>query len=888
NPSCNQPSSAAPMSMAVTESTPLCATETLISKRKRRHYRTSVVPIHWQLRSLIGSGRDGIIYFATGNGNLHLQRLDTKSLETETIQLLSFSPRCLVAQNGWVCCGGETGEFVAVQVEHQNTNRRGSLPDRNSSPIPFATGRSDASMIQFPRSHLIAPMPRNKVYGKERVNCITLWFPQDYVQSHERAYKSPVAVLANNDKHVTIVDLQTMDSIDTLQYPDCVNRALISPDGQLLVAVGDDPYLYVHERMDTPETSPGDDVSMERSICSWNLVQKVHLKSQKKHDKSDHRGSFAACFSNTGSYLAVGTQYGMISIFETSALLEHGEDALRAYFPSSRPAAENASPHDPLSALGAVREMAFSPGPHDILAWSEDRGRAGVADLRSGFATRQILYLDGQDKAMEHLDIADKSVIDPRRLDPHTSRSGTVAGDLLRTPDTSDSGGQRTRQEDSYQSPLTGEETQVLEALQEHRRRREQRAAAARELMRHRYSSTTTTPYLARVGATAGAESRSAVPPPPAQLTDSEREREAERRMTRARTARGIEPRPALPPAPAQLTDSERARWESERRDALADFLISEATNRTEEPSRLGGQILNPVTRVYLQQVQQRNAREERLSRQRRGPERRPARSEEEASQGQEQEARGNDDFAGQRREQNVDAHRELVQRFLRDSEEETPSSSTTTERYWTERYRASVGMAPDSNAASRVDPGTVQSRGSTTQSDSARDPDWMAGLPITIQLPGRRSNNAARTTTGTTGTDNAAGNTRISSWGELGALYGAMSNIAVSNHQLGGSELPIYMNETTAEPRQASSNAATIASLRDHALRDHETAWFSLLRQVGMHTNRTTTRTAGDETAGLTWSNDGSTLYVGAVDGIYEFHVDIQSRKFNPSIQLR
>ncbi|KAI6383129.1 hypothetical protein MCOR25_000316 [Pyricularia grisea] len=875
--------------MAVTESTPLCATETLISKRKRRHYRTSVVPIHWQLRSLIGSGRDGVIYFATGNGNLHLQRLDTKSLETETIQLLSFSPRCLVAQNGWVCCGGETGEFVAVQVEPQTSNRRGSLPGRNSSPIPFPTGRSDASMIQFPRSHLIAPMPRNKVYGKERVNCITLWFPPNYVRPHECAYKSPVAVLANNDKHVTIVDLYTMDSMDTLQYPDCVNRALISPDGQLLVAVGDDPYLYVHERTNTPENSLEEDVSMERSISSWQLVQKVHLKSQRKHDKSDHRGSFAACFSNTGSYLAIGTQYGMISIFETSAILEHGEDALRAYFPSSRPAVENASPHDPLSALGAVREMAFSPGPHDILAWSEDRGRAGVADLRSGFATRQILYLDGEDKATEHLDIADKSVIDPRRLDSHTSRSGTVAGDLLRALDASDSGGQRTRQEDSYQSPLTGEETQVLEALQEHRRRREQRAAAARELMRHRYSSTAATPYLARTVAAAGAESRPAVPPPPAQLTDGERERELERRVARVRAARGMEPRPAIPPAPAQLNDRDRARWESERRDALADFLIGEASNPIEEPSsRFGGQTLNPVTRmhVHMQRVQERNAREERLSRQRRGQDGRPGRNEEAASQGQEQEARRNDDFAGQSREQNVDAHRELVQRFLRDGEEETPSSSATTERYWTERYRASVGTAADSNAASRVDPGTTQTRASTTQSDSARDPDWMAGLPIPIQLPGRRLNNAARTTTST---DSTTGNTRISSWGELGALYGAMSNIAVSNHQPGGSELPIYMNETTAEPRQTSSNnTATVASLRDHALRDHEAAWFSLLRQVGMHTNRASTRTVGDETAGLTWSDDGSTLYVGAVDGIYEFHVDIQARKFNPSIELR
>ncbi|KLP07856.1 uncharacterized protein Y057_6074 [Fusarium fujikuroi] len=42
------------------------------------------------------------------------------------------------------------------------------------------------------------------------------------------------------------------------------------------------------------------------------------------------------------------------------------------------------------------------------------------------------------------------------------------------------------------------------------------------------------------------------------------------------------------------------------------------------------------------------------------------------------------------------------------------------------------------------------------------------------------------------------------------------------------------------------------------------------------------------DNTAGLAWSEDGRTLFVGAQNGIYELHVDTQSRKFFPSVSMR
>jgi hypothetical protein len=42
------------------------------------------------------------------------------------------------------------------------------------------------------------------------------------------------------------------------------------------------------------------------------------------------------------------------------------------------------------------------------------------------------------------------------------------------------------------------------------------------------------------------------------------------------------------------------------------------------------------------------------------------------------------------------------------------------------------------------------------------------------------------------------------------------------------------------------------------------------------------------DNTSGLAWSTDGNVLFVAAENGIYEFHVDLASRKFFPSLSLR
>ena len=446
---------------------------------------------HWQLRSLIGSEKNSLIYFPSGSYNAQIKKLNTTTCECETIKVLPFEPRCLVAQNGWLCCGGETGDFAAVRLDQPidavDPIEATMLDVDPLLQVAVPAPESDPPRIDGDDFSLRPPRPRQppprtaqtKTFGQERVNCITMWFPPTLLQRFEGTYQEPVAVLANNDKNVTTVSLRNEEALDEISYPDCVNRAVMSPDGKLLVAVSDDPYLYVHERV---PKSGGIESRRSPSTYYWKEVRKIHLRGQIVADKSENRGSFAVCFSSAGRLLAVGTQYGAISIFDVVSLTIPSMDSLITHFKSSRAQDET----------GAVRDMAFAPGSIDLLAWSEDRGNIGVADIRTGFVCRQILRLDQQDN-FEHINVVAKSpasagasFIDPRLLEGpnngHDALSSTFASTLDLTLETS-----RTHTRDLLEryssqlsgsaAPLSPEETRVLEALQEHRRRRDQRAA---------------------------------------------------------------------------------------------------------------------------------------------------------------------------------------------------------------------------------------------------------------------------------------------------------------------------------------------------------------------------------------------------------------------------
>lgn len=116
--------------------------------------------------------------------------------------------------------------------------------------------------------------------------------------------------------------------------------------------------------------------------------------------------------------------------------------------------------------------MAFCPGPYDILAWTEDRGVVGVTDVRSHFIVRQII--DINDASFEHVNILDRHTIDPRLLESRNDRGESGLASALGS-NLNIAGGRRRipGSLDNLNTPLTANETLVLEAMQSDRRRRE-------------------------------------------------------------------------------------------------------------------------------------------------------------------------------------------------------------------------------------------------------------------------------------------------------------------------------------------------------------------------------------------------------------------------------
>lgn len=463
--------------MAVKEESLHHKTDALILSKPRPYYRASIYTSHWQLRSLIGSPEQNVIYYPSG---FDIYALYPKTKEREIVTTLPFSPRCLTVAGNWLCCGGRHGDFTAISLSDKKTDTdfmnldpdaRLPLdldPSRRSSPRDTPSGSRRSRGRTYPLQASVKRVGAEADEKEDAINnCITLWFPPR--TASERTYKIPVAVVANNDKSVYIVNLPDSDVLEKLTYPDCVNRALMSPDGELLVAVLDDPFLYVHQRKEKAASSSGGLHSKQQ--YAWVGVCRIQLDGQSQADKTTMKGSFALSFSNSGKYLSVATQYGVISVFDVETLTQEHTEPL-SIFTSSRPGRHT----------GAIREMQFSPGPFDLLAWTESSGRVGVADLRNLFLSRQLLMVDCRQDGIEKIGITERAgepAIDPRlrifRTDSPASTSTTpdyLGLDLERRQLRS-----LTRDmSDRHQSSLTSEE---LEVLQAHRIARRQRDAAA-------------------------------------------------------------------------------------------------------------------------------------------------------------------------------------------------------------------------------------------------------------------------------------------------------------------------------------------------------------------------------------------------------------------------
>lgn len=285
--------------------------------------------------------------------------------------------------------GADDGHFAAIKVK--------GFPSSNSANVDALLPLDFASRPTLPRpAALNTPeLPEFDKIGDDIVNSISIHkLPNEGDKADDI-----VAVLTNNDKTVRIYSLTRKQEVTVLDFPFPMNHATISPDGDMLVAVGDHNSGFFFERNKTkkPNLAKNMEGRVESTPPDWTLLHEVSLHVPLN---SPIEGYFTTAWSPSGRYCAVGSECGYITIFSTEVLkdCEYGEDAIIKLVTSTRP--------DITYGAGAVRTMMFSPAPWDFLIWSEDQARVCVADLRSGVKIKQVLTLDPKDDDVEKVEIA--------------------------------------------------------------------------------------------------------------------------------------------------------------------------------------------------------------------------------------------------------------------------------------------------------------------------------------------------------------------------------------------------------------------------------------------------------------------------------------------------
>ncbi|MCJ1436682.1 hypothetical protein MMC27_006063 [Xylographa pallens] len=199
----------------------------------------------------------------------------------------------------------------------------------------------------------------------------------------------------NNDKTIRIFSLSQSRVLQTLEFPTMMNHGTISPDGNLLVACGDEPRAFFCKRKRLASLAVNGDSVFAR--YEWHEIADPRLTVAASKDMC-----FSTAFSPSGHICAVASQAGTVTVFDSSLIRDNleADEAVVDAFQSSRSGGDE-------EMSGAIRSMAFGPGPWDLFAWAEHRGRVCVTDLRNNFQSRQTIELDVYAADIERAELSD-------------------------------------------------------------------------------------------------------------------------------------------------------------------------------------------------------------------------------------------------------------------------------------------------------------------------------------------------------------------------------------------------------------------------------------------------------------------------------------------------
>lgn len=323
--------------------------------------------------------------------------------------------------------GSDNGECAFIRISNQD----GRIPEHDV-PSSYASEVDSALPIDLePPTRVPSPWPSREAsesarhdtrrplpevhlhkFGDSIVNSVTVHrFPGDGKDlADEDVMILRYAVLkcadstccadcsspsSNNDKTVTVYSLTRGKALKVLYHQTCMNYAIVSPDSKLLTAVGDEPHAYFYDVTRDTDAVVHTENGEKLTGWEWTLLRHVDMDISTQFDDGC---CFTVAFSPSSHLCAIGSQSGVISIFDVRLVREslnglHDKSSVICHFHSSRSFFDG----------GAVRSMTFSPVPWDLLVWIEDNGRAGIADVRQAFTRRQILHLDANEPSLQEV-----------------------------------------------------------------------------------------------------------------------------------------------------------------------------------------------------------------------------------------------------------------------------------------------------------------------------------------------------------------------------------------------------------------------------------------------------------------------------------------------------
>ncbi|KAE8351061.1 WD40-repeat-containing domain protein [Aspergillus coremiiformis] len=380
------------------------STESLILQHRRRFFPFKIPNFHQQLRNYISTTDPDRIYVVVDRV---VYSIHISSRKRETLAVIPFEPKCLAAGYGWIGVGGsDNGECAFIKISDRGVHVREdtaiSQPSDVDSALPidlgaptrisqsWLSGDEPESTPDADRRHL--PDVQLHKFGGSIVNSVTIHrLPGD----EKGLADEDIIILSNNDKTVTVYSLTRSKVLKVLNHSACMNYAIVSPDSSILAAVGDETRAYFYDITRDFDTTVLTESGEKLTGWNWDPLRSIDMDIGTRIDDSC---CFTIAFSQFSRLCAIGSQSGVITVFDVKTLRDvvhepKEKSSIVCHFNSSRLSCNG----------GAVRCMAFAPEPWDLLVWLEDKGRAGIADVRQGFMRRQILHLDRDDPEIEEV-----------------------------------------------------------------------------------------------------------------------------------------------------------------------------------------------------------------------------------------------------------------------------------------------------------------------------------------------------------------------------------------------------------------------------------------------------------------------------------------------------